>query len=92
MKIYKVKCLINFKSKNNKRIKEYEREIIIIDNLDSAKLMYHNQIVMCHKYKDLIGYSGSCELFEPYICSDGHLDNYPDNYPDDNSYIEQFIF
>ncbi len=87
MKIYKIRAWTNKTGKRGRGkgiiTHPYSFEEIIIDNLETAKSLFREQV---SRIKEEMGNNKHVELFEPHIFEDGSLAYWPDN----NSYIDKY--
>ena len=92
MKIYKVRAWVNAKRDKRGNLPEhaFKKEIVIINNLKTAKAIYQDiklELRMYEQYSNKYP-SGHCQLFEPHIFENGTLAHWPD----DEKYIEKYKF
>jgi hypothetical protein len=89
MKIYKIRAWTNKTVQRGKKRGNiehpYSKEIIIIDNLESAKRVFESEAYNI-RYEISDADRGFAELFEPHIFQDGTLAYWPDN----DQYIDKY--
>ena len=86
MIIYKIRSLVTERKRGGKYIDVYQKEIIIIDNLQRAKEKYKYELNEVMTWTQYSKYHGLCELFTPHLFDNGELAYWPDN----NIYINKY--
>jgi hypothetical protein len=88
MKIYKIRAIIQETKRSGQSVDVYRKdEIVVIDNLETAKQIFKDEKNNAECYTQSSKYSCIVELFVPHIHNNGTLAYWPDK---ENGYIDQF--
>ena len=86
--IYKIRSIIQESTRTRGTVDVYRKdEIVIIDNLETARAIYKEELNNAETFTQYSKYSAIVELFIPHIHTNGTLAYWPDP---ENGYIEQY--